>query len=221
VNINTGLYPKIYFKIYARKYPFSYLAVNTSTDICIEGYPRCANSYAVYAFKLTNNKVNIGHHLHVPAQILRAVVLQIPTVVTIRNPQDAVASFLLFQNSTNADIYLKAYIKFYKAIVPLLDRLIVADFFTIIDNFNKVIHAINNKYRTNFQLVDDLIERQYEVFNKLEEINKRFFASDKNKMMYPNKTREIHKQKMKKYIEGSKFLEKARAIYDQVKIISV
>ena len=197
------------------------MAVTSSTDICIEGYPRSANTYAVYAFKLSNSNVNVGHHHHVPAQIIRSVVMQIPTVVVIRNPEEAVASFLVFQSSIKADMYLKAYTKFYQPIIPLLDRVIVASFHTITRDFNQIIQAVNNKYRTSYHLIADLDQRQGEIFRKLKEINKRFFASDKNKMMYPNKTREIHKQKMKKYIEGSKFLEKARAIYDQIKIISV
>lgn len=221
MNINTGLHPRIYFKFYARRYPFNQLAVNSSTNICIEGYPRCANSYAVYALVLANNNLNVGHHLHVPAQIFKSVQMEIPTIVPIRTPEEAVSSFLVFQKSTNADLYLKAYVKFYKSLFHLLDKVVIADFTTIIGDFNKVIQAVNNKYRTNYQVISDLKQRQDEIFKKLKEINERFFGCDRNKTMYPDKTREIHKQKAKKYTIGSKFLGEANEIYERIKKASV
>ena len=81
INVIIGCHPNIYYKIYARKPPYNDFAVNSSTGICIEGYPRCANSYAVYAFKNANKDIKIGHHLHVPAQIKQSTDYKIPTIL--------------------------------------------------------------------------------------------------------------------------------------------
>ncbi|NIO21677.1 MAG: hypothetical protein GTN76_13330, partial [Candidatus Aenigmarchaeota archaeon] len=121
-----------------------------------------------------------------PAQILKSVAMDIPTVLLLRNPEEAVASWLVFQSSLNADIYLKAYIKFYNAIVPLLDRLIVSDFPTTTGDFNKVIQTTNNRYGTTYEEVTNLKERQVEIFEILKGLNERFFSGKKNKELHPD-----------------------------------
>ena len=43
-------------------------------DIVIEGFPRSANSVAVHAFRVAQDRpVRIAHHLHAPAQVIAAV----------------------------------------------------------------------------------------------------------------------------------------------------
>mgnify|MGYP007017151076 CR=1 FL=1 len=58
--------------------------VTRNTRITIEGYPRSANTYAVYAFKHVNAiKWNeIAHHLHVQAQIIRSIKYKIPVILS-------------------------------------------------------------------------------------------------------------------------------------------
>jgi hypothetical protein len=209
----AGLFPKIYYPLFAGKYPFNQLAVTSSTEICIEGYPRCANSFAAYAFLLSNGDVKIGHHLHVPAQILRAVSMNIPAVAVIRNPEDAVLSFLVFQHSVNADLYLKAYIKFYESIIHLSDKFIITDFSTTIGDFNKVIRSVNSKFNTEFKTIENLDQRKDEIFATLKQINDKFFKGDKNKIMYPDETRDKQKELMRKYTKESKYLSKANEVY--------
>ncbi|RMG27959.1 MAG: hypothetical protein D6732_19595, partial [Methanobacteriota archaeon] len=44
--------------------------IGARTEIVIEGYPRSANTFAVVAFRLAQNRpVKIAHHLHMEAQI--------------------------------------------------------------------------------------------------------------------------------------------------------
>ncbi len=89
-----GKYPKIYYLLYSLK-PNKYENItNQSTELVIEGFPRSANSFSVTAFRrLQQKKVNIAHHHHVPAQIIKAINLQIPILVLIRSPKDAVISY--------------------------------------------------------------------------------------------------------------------------------
>jgi hypothetical protein len=42
------------------------------------------------------DKTRIAHHLHVPAQVVRAARWQIPSLVLIRRPRDAVLSFAIW-----------------------------------------------------------------------------------------------------------------------------
>lgn len=208
-----GRYPDLYYKIYARRYPFSEMAVREETNICIEGFPRSANSYAVAAFKLDNAGVKPGHHLHVPAQILRARKLRKPVIAVIREPLEAVASFLVFQSSVNADLYLKLYRDFYKALIPYREEIVTADFKTVISDFNSVIVRVNQKYGTAFNEINNLKQRQNEIYKKLDEINRRFFAGSRQKSMFPDKERETVKELARQRVLKSPAFKAAQAIY--------
>lgn len=215
-----GRHPALYYKLYARRYPFSEMVVNETTGICIEGFPRSANSYAVVAFKLDNAGVKPGHHLHVPAQIIRAWHLNKPVIAVIREPQEAVASFLIFQSSANADLYLKLYTDFYKSLLPYLDNIIVADFKTITTDFNSVIERVNQKYNTHFNTIQNLDQRQDEIFSRLQEINQQFFAGRQQKSMIPDEQRQKTKEQVKMRVLKSPLFKKAGQIYQSFSVES-
>ncbi len=208
-----GRHPALYYKVYARRYPFSEMAMREDSDICIEGFPRSANSYAVVAFKLDNAGVKPGHHLHVPAQIIRACQLGKPAIVVIREPQDAVASFLIFQSSVNAALYLELYIDFYKALIPYQKQVITADFKTVTTDFNSVIFRVNQKYGTQFNEIKNLEQRQDKIFGRLKEINRQFFGGRLQSSMIPDKQREKIKEQVRQRLLKSPRFEQARQIY--------
>lgn len=213
INLSIGLYPSLYYKIYARKYPANRFAVNKNTEICIEGFPRCANTYSACAFKLVNRDVKLGHHHHVPAQIFKSISFGIPTVVVIRNPEDAVASLLVLKNSIKADIYIKSFIKFYKSIVPVFDKVIVAHFPQIIENFNHTIEAVNRKYNKDFNLIDNIENRKEEIYKILNEFNGKFEKRDIKRHFIPNEEKENFKKKVIKYVKESQLLPEANKLY--------
>ncbi len=209
-----GRHPSLYYKWYARRYPFSEMAVREETDICIEGFPRSANSYAVVAFKLDNPGIKPGHHLHVPAQIIRACALKKPVVTVIREPREAVASFLVFQSSSNAGLYLKLYTDFYKALLPYREQIVTADFKTVTTDFNTVIERVNQKYSTQFNEIKNLDQRQDKIFSRLKEINQQFFAGHQQKSMIPDEQRQKTKEQVKMRVLKSSLLGAAQQIYD-------
>jgi hypothetical protein len=59
-------------------------SVSRTTQLVIEGYPRLGNTFAVVAFlQAQKEDVRIAHHLHAPAQVIRAARWRIPTIVLI------------------------------------------------------------------------------------------------------------------------------------------
>ena len=65
--------------------PKSYIVRKGVTDICIDGYPRSANSFTVRMFRKANPEAVIAHHTHSVANIKKAIECGIPVVVLIRN----------------------------------------------------------------------------------------------------------------------------------------
>ena len=112
-----GRYPLLFYSFYGLIPKNRLLSVNRNTQLVIEGFPRSANTFAVGAFRKTQPiKLQIAHHMHVPAQILRAVHWKIPTIVLIRNPKDAVVSLVMYDRQISINQALQCYVSFYKAI---------------------------------------------------------------------------------------------------------
>jgi hypothetical protein len=172
-----GYRDSLFFKIYKlKKTNYNRRCVNKDTDLVIEGYPRSANTFAVTAFRHTQCfDFKIAHHLHVPAQIIRGVKYKIPTLVLIRYPTNAIASFKVFMPDISLSWAIKYYISFYESIKPYKDKFISIDFNRIINQFDEAIKNINYKFKTNFSMPmlgeNDIkcifkeIDRQNEIAN--------------------------------------------------------
>jgi hypothetical protein len=155
-----GKYPKIYYFLYSLK-PNKYENLtNQSTELVIEGFPRSANSFTVAILRrLQPKKVNIAHHHHVPAQIIKAINLQIPILVLIRSPKDAVISFKIYDSSISIAQALRTYISFYQEILNYKDKYVVGLFEEVISDYTSIINKINNKFKTNF--VSEIPDRNF------------------------------------------------------------
>src|SRR4051794_35640317 len=84
-----GQYPRLSLPL-ARHRTKNGIAADRTTDIVIEGFPRSGNTFAVVAFRLAQSRaMQVAHHLHIPAQLLWADRVGMPSMVLVRNPVDA------------------------------------------------------------------------------------------------------------------------------------
>lgn len=89
--------------------------VTSSCDVCIEAFPRSANTFLVQALRLsTGRSLKIAHHLHSPLQIKRSVGLGVPMVVILRNPLDCFTSFKLKTPRLNVEVMHRVFIRFHE-----------------------------------------------------------------------------------------------------------
>lgn len=200
--------PKFYIPL--KKMQGKYGIIDRKTEIVIEGYPRCANSFAEAAFRIAQDReVCIAHHTHAPAQILAGVRRNIPILVLYRDPDDAVISRVL--RNENMPLYnaYKEYIWFYDSIWPVIDRCVLSSFELTTNAFGKVIRTINNKYGSNFHEFDDSdsawIDRTNELIDQLsiKRIGRQThyaYYSDKNSQLKEKKY--VDRQKKKKALKG-------------------
>jgi hypothetical protein len=87
-----GRHPSLYFPVFKNRVGYEDRLVGQKHDICIDGFPRSANSFAVGAFESVNPTAKVAHHAHVPAQLMRACEVGIPAIALIRDPVDTVIS---------------------------------------------------------------------------------------------------------------------------------
>ncbi len=124
-------HPALYLSFARRKYPGpSPEVISSQTEFVIDGYTRSASTFAVYALQLSQDKpVRLAHHLHAPAQLIRAARRGVPALVLIREPQGAVLS---------------------QCLLPYYDKFVVADFEEVTSDFGSVIRRVNKQFGTTF-----------------------------------------------------------------------
>ncbi len=125
--------------------------VSRTTEIVIEGYPRSGNTFAVVAFRLAQGReIKMAHHLHSAAQIKRAARLDVPAIVLIRDPSEAILSLMVRDPHASARWALRSYIRFYSAVIPYLEKTVVASFAAATSDLASVIRIVNRRYGTSF-----------------------------------------------------------------------
>lgn len=173
VQLFTGKHPRIYYNFYGLKPKNRRLAVDGQTQLVIEGFPRSANTFAVVAFEHAQKEsVSLAHHLHVPAQVIRAARWRIPTLVLIREPADAILSLMVRHPEISAGHALKHYILFYETVAEYSEACVLGRFEEVTEVYGAVIERINERFGTDFVPFETTGENIREVFNRVEEINR-------------------------------------------------
>jgi hypothetical protein len=119
-------------------------------DLVIEGFPRSGNTFAVHAFLSVNPTARVSHHMHAPANVLRAVERQVPVIVAVRDPRDAVVSEVLREPRKGVERALREWISFYTTVQPLLDHVVIAPFEDIVGDFGRIVARVNDQFGTAF-----------------------------------------------------------------------
>jgi len=216
-----GCRPVLYFALQALRPRRRHLLVTRDTEIVIEGYPRSANTFAVAAFLLAQGRrVKIARHLHVPAQVIQAVRWGIPTIVLIRNPEDAVPSLLVREHAWPAEQALKDYIRFYSRVAPYQHGFVLATFEEVTQHFGAVIERVNRRFSTNFVVFEHTEENVKRVFKLVEKMDKEDqgrTSVTETTVARPSKVREeLKKQRRREMDTYAHLLEQARMLYENM-----
>ena len=219
VQIHAGKWPAIFFCLYRLARQGRTNAVTPETQLVIEGFPRSANTFAVTAFRQAQDEeVRIAHHLHVPAQVIRAARWQIPTLVLIRKPKDAILS-LAIRDPISVDQALRYYISFYETVAALRDAYVLALFEEVISDYGMVIERVNAKFGTTFSPFRHNKRNVRRVLARMDKIHDRRHseASRETKVSRPSAVREQIKREVEYETEAQKrrrLITEAEAVYD-------
>ena len=110
--------------------------------ICIDGFMRSGNTFAVEMFRLANPDVEVAHHMHSTGQLRRAIKLGIPIVVPIRAPLDAIVSYMIYQQERDPDDAFVRYLLLHRWVRDHAEDVMVADFEVLTSDFNAIIHHL-------------------------------------------------------------------------------
>ena len=129
--------------------------VHEQTELVIDGFQGSANGFAVAGFKQhQSQKVRLAHHMHSPAEIIKAIEQQTPVILLIREPIGAVISLTSRWSYISVSQGLESYIKFYQKLSDYQDGYVVSTFEQTIQHLDKIVDRVNYKFNTNFDSID-------------------------------------------------------------------
>jgi len=125
--------------------------VTRKTDIVIEGYWRCGNHFATYAFMVAQpHELKVAHHFHAPAQLILAARWNIPAILLIREPREAVLSSTIYMGWEDPAPLLRFYNIFHSAVLSYKEEVVVSEFGITTSAFGATVNQVNAKYGTRF-----------------------------------------------------------------------
>jgi hypothetical protein len=204
------LFPLLQLKQRIRNPQGEFQIITTQFDICIAGPPRSANTFATHIFQIWNPRALIAHHVHLPVQVLLAAKWNIPCIVLLRTPADAITSLLVLGNLTTSSVIL-SYINFYNRILSVRSQLIVATFEDIIKQPQMIVSRVNQKYVTTFNSELFTRQQEQEVFSTIK--NNR--ARKKELLIaIPDPEKERRKKYIKQNVADHQLFHKAMSVYN-------
>jgi hypothetical protein len=149
-------------------------AVGPDTQLVIEGFPRTANTFSVFAFQMAQPApVRVAHHLHAPIQVITAARARIPVLVLIRPPEDAVLSLTTWSPHIGLEQALRAYSRFYERIAPYRSWCVTGEFTRVTSDLGIVIDAVNARYETAFARFEHTPQNVEACYALIEEKSRR------------------------------------------------
>jgi hypothetical protein len=211
------------FAMYYRRHPrFGRLVVRPDSEIVIEGYPRCANSFSVLAFERAQQRpMHIGHHLHAPAQIALGVKYGIPVLALIREPIGAAASLITRHPEITAAQALGQYVSFYECVKRYGDRVVLADFRKITSDYAEVIEAVNRRFNTAFKPYVNSAEEDETVFREIDSLNSENEGGAENQLARPSDAKNALLQAARWHVEQEPLAARAREVFNQLSAVCV
>jgi hypothetical protein len=142
----------MYLAFARHKYPGpSPQVISDRTELVIDGYTRCATTFAVYALQLSQpTPVRLAHHLHAPAQLIEAARRRVPALALIREPQGAILSQLIREPGVALPDALVAYSRFYTCLLPYRESFVIGEFKDVTNDFGSVVRRLNARFGTTF-----------------------------------------------------------------------
>ena len=213
--------PGAYRSVMRPRHPEWFL-VDSDTDLVIEGYQSCGNTFARKAMEHANPSVRIASHTHSWANVALGLRLGKPVIVLLRPPVDAVASHAVRMRLDDLHRELHRYHRFYRRVAGVTNSVVVAPFETTTNRYGDVIRALNARAGTDFAVFDHddpaahamvLDEMEREVHSTAPELDLRW------RIARPNPDRQEATRAMKARLQGDGYrpaLARCQAVYERL-----
>lgn len=160
----------------------------------------------------------MAHHMHLPAQITLGVKRKLPTLVLIRNPEDAITS-LLMKQPQSVETALDHYISFYETTQDFSENIVLGHFDEVTTDFGAVITKMNERFGTDFSTFDHTEANVAAVYERIESLHRARNNGMilESRIARPSGEKASHKPKIQALLQDPAHepkLERAKALYE-------
>jgi len=169
IKIIVSIFPLIYFNFFFLKK--KELLVSNNTGLVIDGFPRSGNTFCAVSFrKFQKKKIQISHHTHSPANIKRALKLNIPVILLIRKPEDSLKSLMIMFPYMSFSIISFWYYIFYRSLLLYRDKLLIIDFEILTKEYQLMLERYNKKFNSSLIVHKVTKQNEIEIFEEIKKI---------------------------------------------------
>lgn len=178
IKSNPFLY-ELWFKLYRKNYGNKINYFDQNTKLLLDGYPRSGNTFAADLIKNVFEKDTFASHFHAIAPIKIALSNDIPVVILLRAPEEAITSNYLvkfaFRHKEVPDKIDKKllnelmwnYIHYYEFVQKKRDKIKIIKFQTLINQPEKFIDIVNRLvYNGEYKIKVSNIKDAINTYNK-------------------------------------------------------
>ncbi len=144
-------------------------AIDDSTDLVLEGFPRSGNTFAVFAFRQANPSAKVASHVHHLAPMHIARTRGLPLLVVGREPVSCLSSYLIAGPHGRPAGVLDEYISYFEGLQPFAESGVFATFDQVTSDFGVVIDRLNARFDTAFSRFSHHEADTAKVFASIEE----------------------------------------------------
>jgi hypothetical protein len=215
--------PAAYLPIARRKYGrFDDRALAADTQLVMEGFQRSGNTFAFFAFEMSQpTPVKVAHHLHAASQIVAGVRRGLPVLLLVREPHGAIVSHLVREPAVTVKQAISHYVRFHRAVLPYRDRLTVGEFTEVTTDFGTVTRRLNERFGTSFGVFAHTEDNVARCFELIEARNRTLFQGriDERYVARPSASRDALKGRFEEaYWTGAAkpLRERAEALFTEL-----
>jgi hypothetical protein len=130
--------------------------ITAHTDLVVEGFPRSGNTFTTFALEdASAHTLEIASHVHQPSQIKLGLARGLPTIMVIREPAAALASYLVYGPQFTPAQVTREYCSYHRELVPYVERILICEFAEVTTNMASVIDRINHRYSMKIPAFDE------------------------------------------------------------------
>lgn len=120
--------------------------------LVVEGFPRSGNTFLSDFLLVTQSpSFRFAHHTHLIENVMLGIDNNLPAVVIMRNPLDAIASFVIYSEKS-VEFAIDKWLRFYAEAERLDSRALLVSFETITANPVRIIEELNAKFQINLDV---------------------------------------------------------------------
>lgn len=189
--------------------------VKGGEDLVIEGFARSGNSFFHNALMLWNPGLKTAHHCHLFCNVQKALALNIPCVVLIRDPGQAVASMVVWDGKLDPRLGLLGWMHFYRQLLRVRDKCLILRFDEVINEPEVCISRMNERFGLEL-LSQPFFEKERRlIYRRLSDLDRNTGKGVFNSSV-PNNIKSRRKEKVLSVMQGSSLLQGAERLYHRI-----